>query len=194
MNIELNFNIGDPLYYIREIKGDGTLCLLDICKEDNSIEGVKIQRDTKGNLQTLIVTDSGQEDLPGSQYACLSHEQAVEWCRKNRSDSILLSGSGTVRGIYCSMYGQRQIVDVSLSITGIEDFVCSPVVGKVDDNGYFAVYDKYARREYDKPSLFLLDADGNPVDAMFGNFLVLRFETDGELSRLVDVEPDILDI
>ena len=195
MKIELDFNIGDPLYWISDIQGNEGPVLLEIRKAENSIDGIKVMRDTKGNLQTLILTDSGSEDLPGSQYACLTYEQAMEWCKNTYPGAVLLPGSGTVKGIFIDCDGNREVIDVPLSVSWMEQYICGGIEsGHPDDNGYFTISGKSARRDGEPITMFVVDGAGIPIDVMYGEFLLLRMEKTGNMSRLVDVDPTMLEL
>ena len=188
MDIKTNFEIGDPLWWVSTTKQDGDLVIAQIKKQEDAIDGIQIGRDNV----VKIITD-GSVDPPGSQYSCLSEQQALDWVKANCPEAILLDGQTLVKVLYTDFCGQQTAVKITCNMEDIESYIRgAPIAGHMDAEGYFVIYSACSRRDGDPITTFILDGDGNPVDAMFGAFLLMRAEkgTDGTW-HLVDA--DMLD-
>ena len=172
MDIKTNFEIGGPLWWVSTTKQDGDLVIAQIKKQENAIDGIQIGRDNV----VKIITD-GSVDTPGSQYSCLSEQQALDWVKTNSPDAVLLDGQTLVKALYTDFRGQQTAVKITCNMEDIESYICgAPIAGHMDAEGHFVIYSACARRDGAPITTFILDGDGNPVDAMFGAFLLMREE------------------
>lgn len=190
--IAVPFMPGDPLWYVQDVSaGDGPV-LCEIRQDPAGIEQVTVNANG-----TFGIMCDGTEDMPDTQYACLSPETALAWIRDNMPGCVLLHGKET-KALLVDRDGERSVVTVSASVTALTDLVgtLSLATDEPDEAGYFAVYDQNARANGAPVSTFMLDADGNPVGCMFGTFLVLRAERDPDTGLLmpVDVDENILPV
>ena len=190
MKIELPFDIGDPLHYVEVYEPadrDGIPMAEVFCDQGYTVDG--IQYTERG---TMILSD-GELSAPGGQFACLDEAQAMSWIRKERPGALVLTGAKSVRAVCVDGSGLRIDVSITDCSADLEEYLMNPHCGKMDGNGYAAIYNPSCKADGHPASMFLLDQDGNPVDAMYGPFLLVRMAVreDG-LYELVDVDEGVL--
>lgn len=192
MKIDTPFDIGDRIYYVKTAE-----------PEENGIPMAQIKSNENDTVQAILYTEAdkclivsdGEPMQPGEQYSCLSTDQAMDWIRWNRPSSLLLTGKKAIKAVLVSRSGERSIVTLYDDYDSIGAYVYmgSVACGHMDARGYAAIYDRTAHRSGAPISTFIRDQYGNPVDAMYGAFLLVRLaERADHLYELEDVKEDVL--
>ncbi len=187
MEIKTTFNIGDPLWWAH-VRDNGTgPDIAEICRQDNAIDGIK------ATASGTLICSKGNEYLPGSQYACLTEEDSRRWVRKHCRGAIVTDPDTTVKAVYTDASGMRSVIELPATLDGIARYVPDPVTTEPDADGNMAICQNHAREAGLPVTTYITDAHGNVVDAMFGEFLLVKLSAPDEngLLRLVDIGGDI---
>lgn len=176
MNIVLPFELGDSLFWVNTIEeGEGPV-LAEICEQKNAIQGIQY-----GLHESVKVFDGDTYGEIGTQYANLAAEDAKDWLDRKFPDAIFLDGKSKIEAMYVDTLGDASFVTILCSIADLDSYVSGGLATtELDANGIFAIYDSYARKNGDPISRFCLNDAGEPVDVMFGAFLLLQAKTSSD--------------
>ena len=173
---------GDPLWWASESADGGPgPRLVEARLSGNAVEGVRFDHDG-----IKIITDGGSEDEPGSQYACVDKASCLDWIRRNCPDGVLLDGR-TIKAYHMDCDGAAGLTCLKATVSDIENLFHSSGLASTefDADGHFAIYREDARKENSAVTTFLRDEAGNPVDVLYGEYLLVRAVRDEAAGMLV---------
>lgn len=181
----------DPLWWASETADTGPGPeLIQARRSDNAVEA--IQFDGSG---LSIITDGGNKEKPGTQYACLDEASCLDWIRTNRPGAVLLSGQ-TVKAMHMCLDGTKEIINLECSVSAIEQLfgTSSLLSGDMDEYGQFFICDAAGNQTNTPITTFVRDASGNPILAIHGEFILIRALRDEESGMLspMDLTDEVL--
>lgn len=182
---------GDPLWWASETADDGPgPSLIQARRSDGAVEAVLFDGDGLS-----VVTDSGNKETPGTQYACLDETSCLDWIKKNRPGAVLLSGQ-TVKAVHMCLDGTKEMIELECTISAIEQLfsTSSLLSGTMDEYGQFFICDAAANQTNTPITTFVRDTAGNPVLAIHGEFIRIRALSDEKSGMLspVDLTDEVL--
>lgn len=183
---------GDPLWWASETADDGPgPSLIQARRSDGAVEAVLFDGDGLS-----VVTDSGNKETPGTQYACLDETSCLDWIKKNRPGSVLLSGQ-TVKAVHMRPDGTKAVISLECSISAIEQLfsTSSLLSGTMDEHGQFFICDAAGNQTNTPFTTFIRDTYGNPVLAIHGEFILVRASWDDAADMLApaDLTDEVID-
>lgn len=173
---------GDPLWWASESADGGPgPQLVEARLSEDAVEGVRFDRDGM-----KILTDGGSGDELGSQYACVDKASCLDWIRKNRPSAVLLDGR-TVKAYHVGRDGAAGPTCLKAAVSDVENLFRSSGLAstELDADRHFAVYREDACKENSAVATFLRDEAGNPVDVLYGEYLLVRAVRDEAAGMLV---------
>lgn len=177
-NIEASFAPGDALYYIMtEAENCPGPPLVQIKCDSHGIWAIQI--DTEKNVR-IVHELSDTPELPGGRNTCLDHESAFRYLTEHFRDSVYLDGR-TVKALFMSGEGVSQTVDLAMDIATLDEHIRGRITtSEPDAYGTIAIYDGSADKSNSEFVTFVRDANGNPVDTIYGPFLLIGTRPDPE--------------
>ena len=162
---------GDRLWWASDTAAAGPgPSLVQARMDDDPIEAVQFD-----GQDVLVVSDRGRPEKIGEQYSCTDEASCIEWIKRNMPDAVLLKGQ-TVKAVHLDNCGNKNLIDLTCTVSEIERIFSSSSLASdsPDNEGTFAIYHEGANAENSQITTFLHDCMGNPVQAIYGEMLLVR--------------------
>lgn len=172
---------GDRLWWASDTAAAGQgPALVQARMDDDPIEAVQFD-----SQDILVVSDRGRPEKIGEQYSCTDEASCIEWIKRNMPDAVLLKGQ-TVKAVHLDNCGNKNLIDLTCTVSEIERIFSSSSLASdsPDNEGTFAIYHEGANAENSQITTFLHDCMGNPVQAIYGEMLLVRAVPDPETGLL----------
>lgn len=193
-NIEVPFAPGDELYYVQvECDGAPGPAIAQIYKDENGIQEIQVGLDGAAGI---VQEHSGKPEPAGGPWNCLTRSDAEDWLYGSHPGAIVLNKDGApVKALYTGPGGTQAVIAFTGGLEGLSDLVHGTLwTMEPDAAGCVAVYDKTATKDGEGFSTFVRDGHGEPIDVIYGPFIIFGTELDPEtnMRRLADIPATLL--